>query len=974
MPRRTVLSSSQRTVFEVLPSVPDLLTRYYVLDEDELALISKCRRPRNRLGFALQLCLIKFPGRALRPDDEIPDSLVEFIAEQIEEESEVFCGYADRDQTRREHFKTLIEFFRLSRFGDSHYQEMVRWLTPIAVDNPKSTFLVGATLNELRRRKILHPALTVVERLVAQVKIQADRRVYNEVTGLLSDRHQADLKFWLNPRGEKSQSRLSWIRQPAGRPSPINVILIMEKLAAIRLLGLPSEVLDAVPTIRRKQLAQEGNRIAVHNLRMLNEQRRYTIMTVCLLEIQRSLMDEVVNMHDRIIGSLMRRSQRKQATQLQDDAKNIKTTVNVFSKLGQALIKAREEHLDPWELIEAELSWDDFRATVEAAENLSQPQRFDYLHYVDTSFNQIRRYAPTMLEHFDFRASSGGRDVLTAIDIIRDMNKTGKRKLPDQVPTSFIPKRWQPFIFETDGLNRRYYELCALSELRNRLRSGDVWVPGSRQFEDFNEYLMGPSAFRQLQESREIPVAVETDCTRYISERKELLESQLEEFQRLLRSNDLDTVCLKNGRLSMQPYRGNSVPDEAKQFSRRVYAELPRIKITDLLIEVDQWTGFTEQFTHLRTGQPSQDKESLLSVILSDGINLGLTRMAEASSGASYKQLSWVSDWYVRSECYSRGLAEITNYHHIIPLAGQWGDGSTSSSDGQHFPLGSVGRGLGDVNARYGRDPGVIFYTHISDQYTPFHSQLINATARDATYVLDGLLYHESNLNIEEHYTDTAGFTDHVFALCHLLGFRFAPRIRNIGDVKLYTFGSAKRWADLEPLIGSKIKQKDIENQWEEILRLASSIRLGTVTASLIIRKLASYPRQNKLALAIRELGRLERTLFLLDWVKKPELRSRVQAGLNKGESRNALARAVFFNRLGEVRDRSFESQCYRTSGLNLVVATIILWNTVYLEKAVKKVREEMDVPEEFQSYLSPLGWEHINLTGDYIWNLGQTP
>lgn len=392
-----------------------------------------------------------------------------------------------------------------------------------------------------------------------------------------------------------------------------------------------------------------------------------------------------------------------------------------------------------------------------------------------------------MLEHFDFRASSGGRDVLTAIDIIRDMNKTGKRKLPDQAPTSFIPKRWQPFIFEDDGMNRRYYELCALSELRNRLRSGDVWVPGSRQFEDFNEYLMGASAFRQLQESREIPVAVETDCTRYISERKELLGSQLEEFQRLLRNNDLDTVCLKNGRLSMQPYRGNSVPDEAKQFSQRVYAELPRIKITDLLIEVDQWTSFTEQFTHLRTGQPSQDKESLLSVILSDGINLGLTRMAEASSGASYKQLSWVSDWYVRSECYSRGLAEITNYHHIIPLAGQWGDGSTSSSDGQHFPLGSVGRGLGDVNARYGRDPGVIFYTHISDQYTPFHSQLINATARDATYVLDGLLYHESNLNIEEHYTDTAGFTDHVFALCHLLGFRFAPRIRNIGDVSKRT-------------------------------------------------------------------------------------------------------------------------------------------------------------------------------------------
>jgi TnpA family transposase len=95
------------------------------------------------------------------------------------------------------------------------------------------------------------------------------------------------------------------------------------------------------------------------------------------------------------------------------------------------------------------------------------------------------------------------------------------------------------------------------------------------------------------------------------------------------------------------------------------------------------------------------------------------------------------------------------------------------------------------VNARYGNDPSVTFYTHVSDQYAPFHTKVINATVRDATHVLDGLLYHESDLRIEEHYTDTAGFTDHVFALCHLLGFRFAPRIRDLADKRLYVPGKA---------------------------------------------------------------------------------------------------------------------------------------------------------------------------------------
>jgi hypothetical protein len=211
---------------------------------------------------------------------------------------------------------------------------------------------------------------------------------------------------------------------------------------------------------------------------------------------------------------------------------------------------------------------------------------------------------------------------------------------------------------------------------------------------------------------------------------------------------------------------------------------------------------------------------------------------------------------------------------------------------------------------------------------------VVNVGVRDSTYVLDGLLYHESDLRIEEHYTDTAGFTDHVFALMHLLGFRFAPRIRDLGDTKLYIPKGEAAYDALKPMIGGTLNIKHVRAHWDEILRLATSIKQGTVTASLMLRKLGSYPRQNGLAVALRELGRIERTLFILDWLQSVELRRRVHAGLNKGEARNALARAVFFNRLGEIRDRSFEQQRYRASGLNLVTAAIVLWNTVYLERA----------------------------------------
>jgi TnpA family transposase len=235
--------------------------------------------------------------------------------------------------------------------------------------------------------------------------------------------------------------------------------------------------------------------------------------------------------------------------------------------------------------------------------------------------------------------------------------------------------------------------------------------------------------------------------------------------------------------------------------------------------------------------------------------------------------------------------------------------------------------------------------------------------------VLDGLLYHESDLRIEEHYTDTAGFTDHVFALMHLLGFRFAPRIRDLADKRLFLPTGKKTYPAINSLVGGTINAKHIRSHWDEILRLATSIKQGTVTASLMLRKLGSYPRQNGLAVALRELGRIERSLFTLDWLQNVELRRRVNAGLNKGEARNALSRAVFFNRLGEIRDRSFENQRYRASGLNLVVAAIVLWNTVYLEKAVQALKERGEpVDDSLLQHLSPLGWEHINLTGDYVW------
>lgn len=447
-----------------------------------------------------------------------------------------------------------------------------------------------------------------------------------------------------------------------------------------------------------------------------------------------------------------------------------------------------------------------------------------------------------------------------------------------------------------------------------------------------------------------------------------LLEQQLTIVNRLATDNDLPDAIINESGLKITPL-DVAVPDSVQGLIDQVSALLPHIKITELLIEVDKWTGFTKHFTHLKTGDIAKNNTMLLTTILADAINLGLVKMVESCPGTTYAKLSWLQAWHIRDETYSAALSELVNAQSQQPFAAHWGDGTTSSSDGQRFRVGGRAESTGHINPKYGSEPGRTFYTHISDQYSPFHLKLINVGIRDSTYVLDGLMYHESDLRIEEHYTDTAGFTDHVFALMHLLGFRFAPRIRDLGDTKLFVPKSDTLYDALKPMIGGTLNTKHIRAHWDEILRLAASIKQGTVTASLMIRKLASYPRQNGLVVALRELGRIERTLFILDWLQSIELRRRVQVGLNKGEARNALARAVFFHRLGEIRDRSFEQQRYRASGLNLVTAAIVLWNTVYVERAIVALRARgQHINDDLLQYLSPLGWEHINFTGDYSW------
>ena len=863
MPYRSMLTAAQLDALLAFPATEGELAQQYLFDARELSIIRQRRGDHNRLGFAVQLCYLRYPGQAMALDTEPPPALLAFVARQLRVSPESWQSYAQRDETRREHALELQTLFDYRPFTVGEYRQRRGLLTDLAMQTNKAVAIAQRLIETLRQDRVMVPPARVIDRLCGEALARGTRVFYQRLTEGMSDDQRARLDHLLTPRDEVRTILLTWLRQPPGEAKARTMLTHLDRLHAIREVGLPADLDRRVHHSRLTQLAREGAQMSAQHLRDLEGTRRYATLVAVLLDTHATIIDQILEMNDKIIGKLFADVKRKHAATFHDHGKAINEKVRLYSRVGKALVTARQTGDDPFAAIEAVVPWERFTQSVTEAEQLAQPESFDHLPFILDGYSQVRRYAPRLLESFAFQAAPAAQKVLDGIDTLRAMNRTNARAVPPDAPTAFIKPRWAPHVLTVEGVDRRFYELCALSELKNALRAGDVWVPGSRQFKAFEDYLLPQARFADLQAAGELALAIETDGERYLHDRLALLTQRLQEVDRLATSGALPDATIAGELLTVKPLT-KSVPDEAERLEEELFGLMPHLKITELLLEVDRWTDFTRHFTHLRAGTSAKDRAALLTVILADAINLGLTKMAEACPGATAHKLDTLRAWHVRDDTYAQGLAELVNTQHRTPFATHWGAGTTASSDGQHFKVGGQGEHTGHVNLRHGTDPGVTFYTHISDQYAPFHTTVITAPVRDATHVLDGLLYHESELRIEEHYTDTNGFTDHVFALYPFLGFRFAPRIRDLPDKNLYVPDQAKNYPALQRFIGEKINTKLILAQWPEILRLVTSIQQGTVTASLILRKLASYPRQNSLALALRELGRIERTLFTL--------------------------------------------------------------------------------------------------------------
>lgn len=964
MARRRLLTGDERRRLFDPPVQETAIIGHYTLSAEDVELVGRRYGPANRLGLAAQIALMRHPGFGLQPEIGLPDVILQYLAAQLFVDPSSFSAYGQRAQTRTDHADLVARYLGIRPFRRGDLALALNLAAQAAEYTDRGEPIVRALMVGLKGERFILPSGDTLERAGLAGRARARKAAAAAIVEGLSSAELTRLDELVINNPDFGMTPLAWLRNFEEAPTAANINGLLERLRYVRGIGIHPVVGGAIPEFRFAQFVREGGVAPAFLLSDYSVNRRRATLTAAVIDLEARLADAAIQMFDRLIGGMFTRARRGRERRYQDSIQSVGQLMRLFGATITALDEAVQNGGDPLELIDEAVGWHRLVAAKAQVDALADLAGEDALVTATERYATLRRFSPAFLDAFTFKASGTGTALIKAIDVIRDANTRKSRDLPDGVPLPFPNRQWKRLITESGRIDRRRYEIAIMATLRDRLRAGDVWIEGTRNYQRFDAYLLGRRDAAKVADV----LPFDSNAASYLADRARNLDWRLRRFAKQLKTNKLEGVSLERDRLKLQQMPPVT-PPEAEALDRKLDTLLPRVRITELLLEVAERTGFLNAFRDLRSGKEHDNPSTVLAAILADGTNLGLERMANASEGVSYAQLAWTHNWYLSPENYQAALAMIISAHHELPFARHWGAGTSSSSDGQFFRSGRSRSGAADVNAKYGAEPGVKIYSHLSDHFASFGSRIMSATAGEAPYVLDGLVLGAGNLPLHEHYTDTGGATDHVFALCHLLGFRFAPRLRDIGDRKLGSIAAPSTYKGIENLMGRTIKTAAIEADWDDIVRIVASIKDGTVAPSVILRKLAAYKRQNRLDFALAELGRIERTLFTLDWLEQPELRRACQAGLNKGEARHTLAAAIYTNRQGRFTDRSLENQEFRASGLNLLIAAISYWNTVYLDRAAQHLNAVgTTFDAALLAHLSPMSWAHISLTGDYLW------
>ena len=965
---------------EALRRFPEIgreeLFRFFTLTPADVAFVDpgRGRGPADRLGLAVALCSLPWLGFVPDKVASAPRAAVVRLAEQLRVDPDEIHSYGRRAKTRTEHLRLVARYLGWRPPTSLELKELDEFLLARALEHDSPLLLFRLACEYLISARVIRPGpVTVVER-VAHAREEARRETFDRLAHEFTEARCAALDGLLVTDPELAATRLQWLSTGPVEASPAAVKAEVAKLEFLR--GMDAHTLDLsmLPAERRRFLATVGRRSTAQALARREPQRRYPILLTLVAQSATDVLDEVVQLFDQALSA----RESKAAHKMRDALAERGRSGEDRQALLDAVLAIVADPAVPDErvggLIRGEkVGWERLRAAHDTAPP-RLPRDHGHLAALDGSYGYLRQFTPHVLDAVRFAGGTAAAELLAAVDILRELNATGARKVPDAAPSGFVPARWRGYLDTASKSGdavayRHYWELCTLLALRDGLRTGDVFVPGSRRYSDPAAYLLTPQMWTDQRAEFCRLVGKPPGAAAALRDAEDELHTALGELEQTLADGDGPVRLDDEGDLVISPLTAEDVPAEATALKAELTEMLPFAPIVSLLIELDKRTGYLDCFTHAggKQTRSSELKRNLIAVLLAHSTNLGLTRMADAC-GISYDVLSWTAEWYVREETLRAANLAIIGYHQTLPLTPIFGTGTLSSSDGQRFP--TRGKSVtARALSRYFAHEGLSTYTHVTDQHTTYGTKIIVATKREAHYVLDEILGNATDIPITEHATDTHGVTLVNFALFDLLGLQLLPRIRDLGKLTLYRAGPKSQVESDFPLVGPLLTRRlNIElvaDHYDDLLRLAGSLKFGHASASLLVGKLSASGRQNTLAAALKEYGALRRTIYAARYLSDSAYRRKISRQLNKGESLHALKRDLLYAHEGTVRARHLEQQTEQAWCLTLATNAVVAWTTEYYGLALESMRAAgRRVDDEVLAHISPAHSANINFFG----------
>ena len=619
--------------------------------------------------------------------------------------------------------------------------------------------------------------MATLERLVASITRQAMGRLFARIAGRLTSSRRDALDRLAGEADTDTEGRASLgrYRTPSAASMGRFTRTARQRLEEIEglLAGVPD--LSDVPQRIRRQLAQLCRRYDGHALRRFSPDKRHSLLVCFLLDRRQGLLDDMVQAHDTHMTGLMRRARHAADAEAKRLRRAAEDGLLTLVDTGEAVLAGN--HGESVAGLRDRVGADRLRSAVAACRAVTIHDSRGVVDAVLARYPDLRKSLPPFLS-LPFVSDTGRDGLLRAIDLIRRLDQGEIKILPEDAPTDFVPAGWRKVLRDDRGrLRRSVWETALALAIRDALRSGDLHLPDSRRHAGFWSLVLDERLWATARASAYTDLGLPERPAEHLAGLERDITQAATAFVGGLATNDF--ARLEQSQLCLR--RPDSLPlsPEVRRLRREIESRMPRVRIEDILLDVDRRCGFTRAFRPLAGYEPrAQDTyRALLATLIAHGTNLGLTAMGDSVEDLTAADLQLTSRWLVRDATLKAANAQIVEHHHRLDFATIWGDGRLSSSDGQRFraPPGTL---IGAYHPRYfgHYDKAVTVYTHVSDRIGVFSTQVISCAPREATYVLDGLLDNDTSLDPRLHTTDTHGFTEPLWGLCHLLGIDFMPR------------------------------------------------------------------------------------------------------------------------------------------------------------------------------------------------------